>query len=417
MRILLFTGKGGVGKTTLAAATAARLAERGSKTLVVSTDPAHSLGDALGVPLAADPAEIGGGAPAGLSASQLDARRLVDGNWQALRGHLGTLLSGAGVAELDAEELTVLPGVEELLALSEVFRLAETGPWEAVVVDCGPTAETLRLLALPEAVAGYLERLFPGHRRAVRGLLTGLGGVGRQADSWAAVTDAIGRLAEQLDGLRRALVDRRKTGVRLVCTPERVVAAETRRTLSALALQGIRVDGLIVNRMVPELGGWLGGLGHPAVGWLRARRAEQQAVLDELTGATALAVRTVPYLAAEPIGAPALLGLAAELYGDSDPLAEADVTVPPLLSVRGQGRELDARFELRVAVPLPPDADVDLARVDDDLALTVDGRRRLIALPAVLRRCRVTGAEVDDEGLLVSFQPDPRRWLRQEGDR
>ncbi|HWE91702.1 MAG TPA: ArsA family ATPase [Pseudonocardiaceae bacterium] len=416
MRILLFTGKGGVGKTTLAAATAARLAERGSKTLVVSTDPAHSLSDALGVPLTGDPTELGGDAPEGLYASQLDTRRLVDGNWLTLRGHLRGLLSGAGVDDIAAEELTVLPGVEELLALTEVYRLAETGPWEAVVVDCGPTAETLRLLALPEAVSGYLEKLFPSHRRAVRGLLAGLAGV-RQADRLDDVADAIGRLAEQLDGLRRMLGDRRRTGVRLVCTPERVVVAETRRTLSALALQGIRVDGLIANRMVPELSGRLGVWPHPAVSWLRARRVEQQAVLRELADTTALAVHTAPYLAAEPIGAPALLVLAEQLYGERDPLAEADVTTPPLLSVRGQGHDLDSRFELRVAVPLAADTTIDLARVDDDLALTVDGRRRLITLPAVLRRCQVLGAEVDEEGLLVRFQPDPQRWMRQEGDR
>ena len=421
MRILLFTGKGGVGKTTLAAATAARLAERGSKTLVVSTDPAHSLGDALGVPVGADPAEVGGEAPAGLYASQLDARSLVDGNWAELRVHLRALLSGAGVTEIDAEELTVLPGVEDLLSLSEVYRLAETGPWEAVVVDCGPTAETLRLLALPEAFSGYLEKLFPAHRRAVRGLLSGFAGA-RQATELEAAIDAVGRLAERLDGLRGMLADRRRTGVRLVCTPERVVAAETRRTMSALSLQGIRVDGLIVNRVVPDLGGRLsGGLGHSAAAWLRARRAGQQAVLRELTESMAVSLRTVPYLATEPIGTPSLLGLAANLYGESDPLAEADVTVPPLLSVRAlrpeQGRGLDARFALRLALPFAPDADLDLARVDDDLVVTVDGRRRLISLPAVLRRCVVIGAEVDDEGLLVTFWPDPRRWPHQEGAR
>jgi len=147
----------------------------------------------------------------------------------------------------------VVPGVEELLALSEVYRLAAVGPWEVVVVDCGPTAETLRLLALPEALSGYVERLFPTHRRVVRGMLAGLAGV-RPADHWDAAADALGRLAERLTALRAALADRSRTTVRLVTTPERVVTAETQRTLTALAVQGIRVDGLIANRLVPVFG-------------------------------------------------------------------------------------------------------------------------------------------------------------------
>jgi arsenite-transporting ATPase len=400
MRVLLFTGKGGVGKTTLAAATAARLAANGRKTLVVSTDPAHSLGDALDLRLTGEPAEHA----AGLFASQLDVRALVDGNWQQLRTHLRTLLAGAGVDDLAAEELTVLPGVEELLALSEVYRLAAAGPWEVVVVDCGPTAETLRLVALPEALSGYLERLFPTHRRVVRGLLAGLAGA-RQVDSWDAAADALSRLAEHVEALRAALADRSRTSVRLVTTPERVVAAETRRTLTALAVQGIRVDGLVANRLVPVFGPKRG----PSATWLHTRRTEQQAVLAELAAGTDVPVRTVPHLAAEPVGLPALLELAADLYGDDDPIGDPGRQAP-LLSVSGGGSGLAGRYRLRIAVPLADDADVDLARVGDELALTVDGRRRLISLPPVLRRCEVTGADLADDGMVVHFRPDPALW-------
>ncbi len=411
MRVLLFTGKGGVGKTTLAAATAARLAIDGRKTLVVSTDPAHSLGDAFGVPLTHEPTEIGGESAPGLYAGQIDTRRLVDGSWQELRGHLRTLLAGAGIDDLDAEELTVLPGVEELLALSEVYRLAAAGPWELVVVDCGPTAETLRLLALPEALADYLERLFPTHRRVVRGVLAGLAGA-RNTERWDAAADALGRLAERLDALRRMLTNPASTSVRLVLTPERVVAAETRRTLSALALQDIRVDTVIANRLVPAFESGTADEPGAAGQWLATRRAEQLVVLDELTNGTDLTVRTVPHQANEPIGAPALLALAAQLYGEGDPLAGTDVDRAPLLSVTGGGRALDAEFQLRISVPLTADADIDLARVDDELALTIDGRRRLIGLPAALRRCTVTGADVDERGVLVHFRPDPAVWMR-----
>ncbi|MBW4721651.1 ArsA family ATPase [Saccharothrix obliqua] len=392
-RLLLFTGKGGVGKTTLAAATAVALAAGGRKTLVVSTDPAHSLGDALGVPLGPAPVEVDGGP----HAAQVDPRALVDASWHDLRGHLRTVLAGAGVDELAAEELTVLPGVEELLALGEVRRFAATGPWDVVVVDCGPTAETLRLLALPEALASYLERLFPTHRRVVRGLLASLAG-SRSPESWDATADALGRLAEHLAQLRD-LLTADTTGVRLVLTPERVVAAETRRTATALALQGVRLDGVVVNRLVPHPGDGTG----PAADWLRTRRAEQEAVLAELDLGE---VRTAEHRAGEPVGLPALLELAGGLYGGADPLAGTGVA-GAALDVARVGDE----YELRLTLALG-DAEPALARVGDDLVVTVDGRRKLITLPSLLRRCVVVGAELDDTGLAVRFRPDPDLWMR-----
>ncbi|WP_439378276.1 ArsA family ATPase [Amycolatopsis lexingtonensis] len=368
MRILLFTGKGGVGKTTLAAATGAALAARGRKTLVVSTDPAHSLGDAFGHTLGAEPSEV----DALLSAVQIDSRTLVDTTWHRLRAELQAALAGAGLDTLDAEELTVLPGVDELLALTEVRRLAEEGPWETIVVDCGPTAETLRLLALPEAVSGYLTRVF-----------------GRR------VTDSVRRLGVHLDGLRALLTEPSVTTVRLVLTPERVVVAEARRTLSSLALRGIAVDGLIANRLMPAPGFLRGS----AASWLRTRRTQQDAVLAELSAAGFERVSRVEHRAVEPVGLPALLEIAAELYRDGDPLAGDGTPVTPLLRVR----PAPDGYTLRIAIPLTRDTEVDLARVDDDLAITVDGFRRLIALPESLRPCRITGAESDADGLLVSL--------------
>lgn len=373
MRILLFTGKGGVGKTTLAAATAAALAGRGRKTLVVSTDPAHSLGDAFGRTLGAEPSEV----DTLLHAAQIDSRSLVDNTWRELRQELQTALAGVGLDSLDAEELTVVPGVDELLALTEVQRLAEHGPWETVVVDCGPTAETLRLLALPEAISGYLTRMFkPGARRTAV---------------------AVRRLGAHLESLRALLTDPATTTVRLVLTPERVVVAEARRTLSSLALRGIGVDGLIVNRLMPAPGFWRGA----AASWMRTRRTQQNTVLAELAAAGfgPEAVKPVEHRAVEPVGLAALQEIAYELYQGLDPLTGNGKGVTPLLEVS----ESDSGYQLRIAVPLHRDSEVDLARVDDDLAVTVDGFRRLIALPEMLRPCRITGAESDAHGLVVSL--------------
>lgn len=405
MRILLFTGKGGVGKTTLAAATATRLAESGVKVLVASTDPAHSLSDALGVPLDSEPREVEVSADGhGPHAVEVHTRALIDGAWAELREHLRTVLSGAGVSDIDAEELTVLPGIEDLLALTEVHRLAATGRWETVIVDCGPTAETLRLLSLPESMAGYLERLFPAHRRLVRGLLAGMAG-SDNVERWDSVADALGRLAERLGALKDLLVDQ-GTSVRLVLTPEAVVAAETRRTLTALGLQRIRVDGLVANRVVPHPGSARG----VAASWLRTRRGEQEAVLESLRASAGLPVRTVEHCASEPVGASALSELARELYAEDDPLEGAESA--PTIAVFGGGRTLDSEYTLQVALPLHEQAELDLARVGDELAVTVDGRRRLITLPAVLRRCIVTSAVAGDDGLTVAFRPDPELWMR-----
>jgi arsenite-transporting ATPase len=363
-RLLLFTGKGGVGKTTLAAATAARLAVGGHKVLVASADPAHSLGDVFGVPVAAEPAEV----DTCLYAAHVDARGLADRSWQAIRREVRGFFPG--LSEVDAAELTVLPGVDELLALTEVARLAAAGPWEVVVVDCGPTAETLRLLALPEAVGGYLTRLSLG--RHVSGL------------------------ARHVAELRDVLVDPARTSVRLVLTPERMVVAETRRTLAALALRGIQVDSLIANRLVPPAKRWQG----PAASWLRTRRAEQEAVLSELDVSMTLPMRRVEHLAAEPVGVPALLGLAADLYGVDDPLGTAVPYAPPLFSVRS----VNGGYELRVALPLTEESTVDLARVGDELAITVEGVRRLVALPVLLRRHHVTDAATGPGGLVLRFE-------------
>ena len=392
-RVLLFTGKGGVGKTTTSAATAALAAARGRKVLVLSTDPAHSLADALGVPLGPTPTEV----DTALYAMQVDSQRAFERTWRDISSYLAGVLERAGVDALQAEELTVLPGAEEVLALLEVTRQATTGPWDLVVVDCAPTGETLRLLALPEALTWYVEKVFPAQRRALRAVRPLLSRVSGPAVPRDDVVDAVERLHRELLQVRAVLTSP-ATSVRLVLTPEAVVVAEARRTLTSLALYGYRVDGLVANRVFPPSQ-------DPFVAGWAAAQAEQLAGVRRDAGG--LPVQVAPYRAAEPVGLEALTVLGEDLYGDSDPAAAVDAHAD-LLEVR---RTSDG-FELLLSLPLARRSELELTRTGDELVVTVSGHRRVLALPSVLRRCVVAGASLSEGRLAVRFEPDADVWMR-----
>ena len=394
VRVLLFTGKGGVGKTTAAAATAAAAAARGSKTLVLSTDPAHSLHDALGVPLGATPTEV----DTGLYALQVDTQAAFERTWREVQGYLLAVLERAGVDALQAEELTVLPGAEEVLALLEVSRQVTTGPWDLIVVDCAPTGETLRLLALPEALSWYVEKVFPAQRRALRALRPLLSRVSGPVVPHEDVFDAVERLHRELLAVR-AVLTAPSTSVRLVLTPEAVVVAEARRTLTSLALYGYRVDALLANRVFPSSADPF------LAGWAAAQAVQLAAVRTDAGG---LPVLEVPYRAAEPVGLAALTELGQALYGADDPAAALPGDDPDLLSV---ARTTDG-FELSLALPLARRDDLGLVRSGDELVLTVAGHRRVLALPSALRRCTVAGAVLTGGRLVVRFEPDPALWRK-----
>jgi arsenite-transporting ATPase len=221
---------------------------------------------------------------------------------------------------------------------------------------------------------------------------------------------ALDALAADLAALRDLLADHTRTSIRLVLTPERVVAAETRRTITALALHGLRVDDVVVNRVMPRPPPSLRG---PAARWLRERHAEQQVVLGDL-GALDLPLRTAAYTAAEPTGRAALVEVAAALYGSADPAAPGPAAGPLLRVERtaGTGTSPDSEFELVLRLPGAAGGALDLARVGDELAVTLDGTRRMVALPAVLQRCEVTGARLVDDDLVVVFTPDAAAWMR-----
>jgi len=390
VRVLLFTGKGGVGKTTTAAATAALAASRGRKTLVLSTDPAHSLADALGVPVGSVPTEV----DTGFYAVQVDTQVAFERTWRDVQDYLRGVLERAGVDALQAEELTVLPGAEEVLALLELRRQVASGRFDLVVVDCAPTGETLRLLALPEALRWYVEKVFPAQRRALRAVRPLLSRVSGPAVPHDSVFEAVARLHTQLSEVRE-LLTAPTTSVRLVLTPEAVVVAEARRTLTSLALYGYQVDGLVANRVFAASGdGW-------TAGWVAAQQQQLEAVRRDTAP---LPLLESAYAAGEPVGLQALIDVGEALYGDQDPSRSE-----PVEDLVGVTQDRDG-FLLSLALPLARLEDVDLARSGDELVVTVGGRRRLLALPGALCRCTVTGARLLGGRLVVRFEPDPALW-------
>ncbi|MEU4231543.1 ArsA family ATPase [Nonomuraea sp. NPDC026600] len=375
-RVLLFTGKGGVGKTTAAAATATLAAKRGLKTLIVSTDTAHSLADALGV----EPGEI---AP-GLHLHQVDTQKTLERHWGELQEYARGVLTELGLDEITSEEITILPGAEEIIALLELREHAREGRWDVIVVDCAPTAETLRLLALPEALDWHMTRLMPVGRKIMKIVSPFVRSVAHVSAPGEEVMSAGERLHRGLLEVRELLTGEHAS-VRLVLTPESVVLAEARRTLTSLNLYGYRVDAVIANRVFPAEG---------ADEWRAQWVAAQSKLLAEAEESFApLPIHVVPYLPTEPVGKDALAEVGAAMYGEVDPFADPGVEPPLRLSAD----------ELTLALPGADRADVDLARKGDELIITAGPYRRILALPAALARRRISGAALRDGVLRVRF--------------
>jgi arsenite-transporting ATPase len=319
---------------------------------------------------------------------QVDAQLRFEQSWADIQGYLMSVLAAAGLDPVAAEELTVVPGAEEVLALLELRLHAASGRWDVVVVDCAPTAETLRLLALPEALGWYIDRILPVERRVVKALrpvLTRAAGVPMPGD---AVFDAVVRLHAELDEVRELLTGP-DASVRIVLTPESVVLAEARRSWTTLSLYGYRVDGVVANRVFPTEGAddW-------RAGWVLAQDEVLAEVEESFAG---LPLWRSEYRPGEPVGVTALRDLAAETYGDTDPLAVPEGDGPFRMTSHA------GATVLHLALPLAGRADVDLARNGDDLVVTVGSYRRLLTVPAGLSRHRVAGARVEDGELQVRF--------------
>ena len=388
-RVLLFTGKGGVGKTTTAAATAVHLAEQGRRVLVTSADPAHSLSDSMAVELGPEPTEV----LPGCWAQQLDARERLEESWNDIREWLLAVLHWAGVAGIEAEELAGVPGLDELFALTELESLVASERYDVVIVDCAPTAETIRLLSLPEVLSWYMERLFPASRRVTRMV----GPVLHRLTSLPVADDAVfaagQRFYDSLEGVRRILADPGVTSARLVVNPERMVVAEARRTFTYLSLFGYQVDAVVVNRVLPA------SASDP---WFDDWRRAEAVQLESIDASFAPVPRVVAeHAGSEVVGLDALAVLGSCLWKGVDAGARLVDQQPLRLARDGDD------YVLSIRLPFTERDQIDLTRNADELFVAVGPHRRNLVLPDSLRRREIHGASLSDGHLDIAFGEPP----------
>lgn len=342
----------------------------------------------------------------GLDVLEVDTLTLLEERYRGLAALLalgGPHDHGADPTELAPEELTGLPGVEDVLGLGEVVRLAGESRWDLVVVDCPATSDAQRLLALPGTVSGGVERVWPQHRR--------MAALASNDAGLAMVVAVVDRVLEATSAITALLSDRERTALRVVTTADRVALAETRRLLSALALDALRVDAVIVNGLLPQPDSQSSGTGVPE--WYRARSAAQGEILAAVRAAAGdVAVLQSEQLAAEPIGWDALDGVARTLYaGSARPSAMLTSDAPPVrVGLESGSGDLESVYAMRMYLPLANPRTLTLGRVEDDLVVGADGKRRRVRLASVLRRCTVRDADFDGTDLVVRFVPDPAVW-------
>jgi len=386
LRILLFTGKGGVGKTTVAAATAARAARLGHRTLVLSTDPAHSLADSFDLELGSEPTEV---AP-NLWAEQIDSQARLEANWRAIQDYVISLLNWGGADVIEAEELSVIPG------LIDINRYHEQGRYDLLIVDCAPTAETLRLLSLPDALSWYIDRLFPSSRRiatVARPLLGRFGNLPPIASD--AVFSAVERLYRNLERVRTLLAEPESSTVRLVVNPEKMVVAEARRTYTYLSLFGYRVDAVVVNRLLPD------DVTDPYFGKWKDIQADHFRTITE--SFSPLPILTCRLFDTEMVGLDRLHEVADTVYGERDPAAVLARTEPMRVA-----KEKGGGYALRVELPFTDRDDLDVLRKGEELYVKVGGYKRNVLLPQALHSLDVVSATLRDGTLMVNFAgPEP----------
>ena len=391
MRVIVHTGKGGVGKTSVSAATAVRCAEMGLKTIIISTDTAHSLGNSLETEIGPEPRQI---AP-NLWAQEVDTRYSMDKYWGKIQRYLTSIFTKGGVEDIVAEEVTILPGLEEGAHLLWINQYVESGEYDVLVVDAAPTAETLRLLSLPDVTRWWFERILLLTRGAAKILRPINSILGRnnenvpQDDAW----DEVRKLFDTLDHVREILSDPEIASVRLVVNPEKMVIKETQRTYTYLNLYGYATDAIICNRIIPD------EVVDPYFEQAKLKQRENIEFIHEAFGE--LPMMTSPMFGHEVGGMEALRQLGEQLYGDNNPAEQMFSGKTHLITQQGDG------FQLSVPLPFADKKDLDIYRSRDELTLRVGPYRRNIVLPYALWDLEIADAKFEQSTLNLRFAKQP----------
>lgn len=394
-RTILYTGKGGVGKTSVAASTARRCAASGLRTLVISTDPAHSLSESLAAELSGEATQVSDH----LWGQEVKAQEEMEHHWSGVQDWLGELLIERGVDRISAEELTVPPGMDELFSLLRLQAQHHTDEWDAIIVDCAPTGETLRLLSFPDVARWWIEKVFPKERQimaAARPIARSLLDIPLPS---AAVFSDIQRLSENLIAMNEILRDRERSTIRLVMNPDKMVIGEAMRTFTYLNLYGYVTDAVVVNRIFPEdVGTYFGK-------WRRL----QQEHLELVESAFApVPVLRAPYFDQEVIGPEMLDRLGSELFAAHEPEAVLYSSITQELVVA------EDHARLWLALPFADKGEISLKKIGLELIIGVGDQKRTIILPPALAGFRPSEATFEDGALEVTFDGAPRPSQRPE---
>jgi arsenite/tail-anchored protein-transporting ATPase len=384
-RILLYTGKGGVGKTSIAAATALLCAERGLRTIVLSTDIAHSLADAFDMPLGPEATPI----VPNLDGQEPDVYYNIARYWRTIQNYVSELFAWRGLDDVLAEEMTVLPGMDELGNLLWIADHVDSGKYDVVVVDAAPTGETLRLLSLPDASRWWIERIAPIGRRVSRlgrPMLERVLGIPIPQDEVFAAAE---RLLDRLTDVHRLLSDPDRTSVRITLALDKLSVVEARRSFTYFHLFGYPSDMIIANRVLPADAG-------PYFAQLREAQQRYLPMVHQEFGP--VPVRTIPQFDHEMVGVDRLREIGEALFGEGDPTA---------VHYRGQpyrvSRE-DGMYVLQVALPFTERGELHLSRRSDELVLQVGAWRRTLVLPRALIDAPTKGAKMTDGTLRIQFE-------------
>ncbi|NTV98404.1 MAG: ArsA family ATPase [Chlorobiaceae bacterium] len=392
MRNIIFTGKGGVGKTSVAAATALKAADMGYKTLIMSTDPAHSLGDSLDMQLGPSPIKVA----ENLWGQEVSVFGDLNLNWDVVREHFAHLMEARGIEGVYAEEMGVLPGMEELFSLSYIKRYNnEQKDYDLLVVDCAPTGETLRLLSLPETFGWFIKMIRNVEKYMVKPVIRPLSRKIKKIDDFVApveVYDKVDNLFASTEGIIELLADGSKTTMRLVMNPEKMVIKESMRALTYLNLYGITVDRITINRVMPD---------HSPDPYFQKWRAIQQKYIEQIRDSFApIPIAEVPLFDDEVVGLDMLRKVGEKVYGDANPLdiffKEDPIDIKKIA---------DGHYKVRVRLPFMEHMGLEpkIMKLGDDLTIRIGDYQKIVALPIFLAGLESTGASYEDKWLSVDF--------------